>query len=276
MNPLAHIPRATAKLTALSDATAEAGSAANATSRRISELSKALATAPASEAANIEHELARMRGRLADQQAKFQARAFLDTRLRNFVQTLPAEISVEAAKPIKAKLAKGTTLNEGVAALRERIKALNSERMLVQQAPLPTADVKKMASDYIAGLQKRGAPRITVNGEEFSIAFEATVPGAHVAKPDVAAIFAWFSGRQLVERLHDAIDAMPRPPKAMTAKAKSERLLQIGAGLAVLENEEEALIEMSEVEGPAIMRRPDADPAAVLGIILRRKATAAA
>jgi hypothetical protein len=48
--------------------------------------------------------------------------------------------------------------------------------------------------------------------------------------------------------------------------------------LAALEYEEEAMIAESEIEGPALARRPDASPPAILGVIVsqRKAATSAA
>jgi hypothetical protein len=53
----------------------------------------------------------------------------------------------------------------------------------------------------------------------------------------------------------------------------------IAINLSALEYEEEAMIAQSEIEGPVLLaRRPDASPAAILGVIVsqRKAATAAA
>ena len=44
----------------------------------------------------------------------------------------------------------------------------------------------------------------------------------------------------------------------------------IAVNLTALEYEEEAMIAESEIEGPALPRRPDASPAAILGVIVTK------
>jgi hypothetical protein len=271
MNPLASIPSASAKLIALTDATTEAQAVLGATTRRISDLNAALGTASTEGAANIEHELSRLRARMSQQQDAYRSRAFIDTAIKNWLQTLPADASLEAAKPIKAKLDKGIIRSAAVQTLREKIAGLVSERQRVRSAGMPVADVKKMAAEYVTRLQARGAPHITVTENRFEIAFDAKVENAYVSKPDLPAILGWLAGPQLLERLHAAIDKQPAPSRTMSAKAKSDRLAQIAAEIAVLEREEEVLIEQSEIEGPIIMRRADASPSAILGVRIKQR-----
>lgn len=62
---------------------------------------------------------------------------------------------------------------------------------------------------------------------------------------------------------------------ALSADAKRDRLREIKAKIVELEREEEALIEKTTDEGFDIMRRHDASPAIILGIVVNKKARVA-
>jgi hypothetical protein len=92
------------------------------------------------------------------------------------------------------------------------------------------------------------------------------------------AALAWLDPKAFAQRLMDELDAAPKPALALSNKAKADKLAMIAVNLAALGHEEEALIAQSEIEGPALARRPDASPPAILGVIVseRKAATAAA
>jgi hypothetical protein len=267
------------KFRALSDSEIEAQALVSATMRSISELSKALDLNPnGDDAANIEHELTRLRGKLGEQQTRHHVRSNLNAQIRFWLSAIPPNASLEAAKPVKAKLKAGENLASGVDRLREEIGALRNERRKVEQAGLPIADAKAAAQAYVDGLTARGRPRIVAEHEKFTVTFEAMVEGAYTPTPDLAAALAWLDPKAFAQRLMHELDAAPKPALALSKKAKADKLAMIAAKLAALEYEEEAMIAESEVEGPALARRPDASPAAILGVIvsLRKAATSAA
>jgi hypothetical protein len=102
--------------------------------------------------------------------------------------------------------------------------------------------------------------------------------GLYTPMPDLAAALAWLDPKAFAQRLMDELDAAPKPALALSNKAKADKLAMIAVNLAALGHEEEALIAQSEIEGPALARRPDASPPAILGVIVseRKAATAAA
>jgi hypothetical protein len=267
------------KLRALEDAENEAQALVSVTTRRISELSKALDLNPnGDDAANIEHELTRLRGKLSEQQTRHHARSNLNAQIRYWLSTLPANASLEAAKPVKAKLKAGENLASGVARLRNQIAALCNERRKVQQAGLPIADAKAAAQAYVDGVAARGRPKIVAEHEKFTVTFEALVEGAYTPMPDLAAALAWLHPKVFAQRLMDELEAAPKPALALSKKRKADKLAMIAVNLAALEYEEEAMVAQSELEGPALARRPDVSPAAILGVIVsqRKAATSAA
>jgi hypothetical protein len=84
----------------------------------------------------------------------------------------------------------------------------------------------------------------------------------------------------LLTRLEAEIDAQCKPKEpAMSAAEQSKRAAELAEQLLELERQEETLIDAALAEGVDIMRRADADPAAVLGVSIvaaKQKALAAA
>jgi hypothetical protein len=225
--------------------------------------------------ANFEFELTRLRAKLGEQQSKHQAIAFINSRIRNWLASLPENVAFTAGKPVKVKLEKGETLTAAVDRLRRRIAAIRQEVARVQSAPPPIAEVKKRASEYIKALQARGKPQITANAERFEVVF--VNPQAYSSMPDLSAILAWLDPAALEKKLNEEIDNFPKAELALSAKDKSDRLALLSIELFEAERAEEAHIEESEVEGPVLQRRPDGDPTAILGVIVsQRKAASAA
>lgn len=263
------------KWAGLLDAEDEANALVNVSLRRISELQKAIDLNPNGEnVANFEFELTRLRAKLGEQQAKHQSRAFLNSRVRNWLASLPENVTFAACKPIKLRLAKDETLAAAVERQRQRITAIRQEIARVQSAPPPIVEVKQRAREYIDALQARGRPQITSTAERFEIAF--VNPQAFSAMPDLNAILAWLDPAALEKRLTAEIDSWPKPELALSAKDKTDRLALLGMELFQTEREEEACVEQSEVSGPILQRRLEADPAAILGVIVGKAKGASA
>jgi hypothetical protein len=246
----------------------DARDAVGAVARRASELSRALTTAPRSEAANVEHELSRLGARQSDLAARYKQLADLNAIIRDWLARSTG--TLEYRKSTKATLQKGETISAAVSRLRERIRALADERVKVMRAGVPTADLKKQAAEYVAELARRGKPKITFgHAQPLRAIFNATVDNAFTTQWDIGAALAWLDAPAFLQRLVEEIEALPKPELALSAKARAEKLTALEAELLQCEREEEALIEASEEgEGPAISRRLDADPRAVLCVSL--------
>ncbi len=253
------------KLQRLQQSEADARDAASTVSRRLSDTNRALATAPASEYANIEAESARLLSRQADLAAKHRALADINAALTRWLST--ATGTLEYVKPAKAVLQKGETISAAIIRLRERIGVLSAERTKVMQCRVPASDLKASAIQYVDALALRGSPRIIIaDHARIEVKFDGAVTwedqGLAAKMP---AILAWLDPEAFKKRLSESIDKMPEPPLTMTGKAKAERLVVLEAELLQLERVEEALVtSCEEGEGPLVMRRLLADPRAVL------------
>jgi hypothetical protein len=268
--------QARAKWAGLLDAEDEAAALVSASVRRIGELQKAIDMNPNGDnVANHEYELTRLRAKQGEQQSRHQARAFLNASIKTFLQGLPADAALEPCKPIKPKLEKGETPAIAVDRLRQRIAVIRQELTRTQQAPPPIAEVKAKALEYVKALQARGRPRIISTADKFEVSF--LDPQSYSTTPDMNAILAWLDPIALAKKLDEEIDNWPKPELALSAKAKRDRLAMLSMELFEVEREEEAHISKSEIEGPAVPRRPNSDPRAILCVIVgRRKATTAA
>jgi hypothetical protein len=269
MQQLPH--RARAKLEALAEEESAAQDNARTITARLSALSRALATAPTEEAANVEHEMSRLRGRLGDASAKHHALADLNARLDHWLATI-GNVQLDDCRPVKVNLA-GKTLREAASRIRARIAALQSERQKVEHCGLPLADLKEQAAAYVAGLRERGKPRILYgHARPFAVSFEMMTPGAFTPTLDFAAALAWADPTSFLQRLIEDLESQPKASLSLSAKQRAERLTTLEAELMVLEREDEAIVCEAEATGPAISRRIDADPRAVLGLITNKGA----
>lgn len=142
---------------------------------------------------------------------------------------------------------------------------------------MPIEEVKEQAAAYVAASAERGRPKLYYgHGRAFSASFNALVEGMHAPRLDLSAALAWLDADATLRRLIEEIEAQPKPALALTAQVKAEKLAALDAALLTAEFEDEACIEASEEEGPVISRRADADPRAVLGLVINRSMPAAA
>jgi hypothetical protein len=80
----------------------------------------------------------------------------------------------------------------------------------------------------------------------------------------------------ITQSLEAEIDAQCEPKQpAMSAAEQSKRAAELAANLLELERQEETLIDIAASEGLDVMRRENASPGAVLGIVVAVKQRAA-
>jgi hypothetical protein len=262
--------KAKIKWQGLIDAETGAQDSLRAIAHRVSTLSASLATAPASEAGSIEHELSRQRAKQSAAQDQHYYLANQNARVRHFLLEKVGKAQLEDVKTRPAKLEKGETLKQAATRIRARIAALKVEHQKITNAALPVADQKKAAAIEVARLAEKGKPKLSIGHDHFSVALDAMVASSHAPVVDLAAILAWVDPAALLARLSAQIDEQPKPSLALSAKVRAERLEAISIELLVLEHEDEQLVEASEIEGPVLARRNDCDIRALLAISVNR------
>jgi hypothetical protein len=127
-NAMTELPiKAKIKWQGLIDAETSAQDNLRAIAHRVSSLSASLATAPASEAGSIEHELSRQRAKMDQAQRQHHYLANQNTRVRRFLIEVVGKAQLEDVKTRPPKIEKGETLTQAATRIRSRISALKAE-----------------------------------------------------------------------------------------------------------------------------------------------------
>ena len=138
----------------------------------------------------------------------------------------------------------------------------------MQAAPLPAAELKQKAKQFVAELKAAGTPELFVQDGKFEVRFgpgaTATV-GTLAPGPLCVAVWA-FGSTDILERLNQAIDQISGNGLPELERPLREQSLR--DEVARLEFEEEALISAADDAGHDIARRPEASPFAVLNVAL--------
>jgi hypothetical protein len=262
------------KLANIAGAADDARDASASASRRIADIQKALAYSetPVKDAPNLEHEMTRLRAVREQQSQRQRAWSSLHA---NIAQWLAGQRGQFEPVEYKTKPLPGETIHEAVARFRREIEQTKAVLANVERAPLPKADLKKLAERHVQAMAARGRPNVTVERGELSITF--TDGKAFGVSPERAiAHLAWLHPDAMLARFTEAIDAMSESPHAMPESERLQRLAEGRASLEQLERSEESLIVLAAAEGVEVMRRPTADPLAVLGIGPKRQRAKAA
>jgi hypothetical protein len=161
-----------------------------------------------------------------------------------------------------------TSLPAAVASTREQIADLQREIAKVRALPLKTASKRESARSYLERLAQVYAPKIVFDGRGNAKAMwrEDMV----VSKDEILSLIAWALGpngpAELVEAF--AIDEEPEPEDAISPQEREQQLSKFQNTLLTLERQENSLISCAADDGFEIVRRPDANPLAVLNLVI--------
>lgn len=218
---------------------------------------------------------------LADAEAEFAAlndryngllarRSPIATRCREWLaQQRGALVMIE---PVEIETAAGADLVALVEEARQERLRLLADRRAVRDAPITGAEAKAALTAQVDRLAERGRPDILGVAEQGGQLGFRMLPGDFTGIPDSISLIAWACRDQLLAKLSAELDDVIDDAAALGAEERAERLAEIAAQLADAERREEGLIELAGVRGITIPRRPDADPAAVLGVVVAEAA----
>lgn len=194
---------------------------------------------------------------------------------QRFLNTTPKGRELRDIPILDAKYNDVSDLKEGIEEMRVKIKALQNERRKINAAPLPLADLKEQARQYVDGLAEEGRPTMMGVHPVFP------VPRAEYKNDQQTEQFlrtqAWLDKERLLGALvRELEDTATDGPDAMSEADKSARLAELEAELFELERDEEAFVCEALERGLDIERRVHADPRAVMSVeVVRRKRKAA-
>jgi hypothetical protein len=166
---------------------------------------------------------------------------------------------------------------EAVDRCRQRIAELDDALRRVSSAPWHAAQAKHRARAEIEKLAARGQPSIlpliqtpdrAVGWRERPI-YDMMIAGRSVAiegDPAAQPLLFWLHKDAIVAKLEAAIDEAADDDRALTVDERTKQLERIARDKLAAEREEEHAVEQANLAGAHVLRRPDADPRAVLGL----------
>jgi hypothetical protein len=197
----------------------------------------------------------------------------LCSRIRQFLNSLPANVTFEPADPVNAMPRKGETLAQAIERLRSEIADTHNHLDVVKGAPLPVADIKALCRARVKAMAAR--PRVWVGARgEFAMSFvDAQRIDTLASLDDIAAMLAFADPESFSKRLEDEIDRQlgDQTLATMPKGERERRTAELAEQLLELERQEEALIDSAQAQGQDIPRRENADPRAVLQITVAAK-----
>jgi hypothetical protein len=214
----------------------------------------------------------RLKADVADLNARYERlaamRSPIPERCLEFLRSAGAGARFEMA-PVPKVTIKGA-LPAAIDAVREERTQLLADLRAVRDAPVTSTAAKAAMTAQIDQLAARGAPQLHHTAEKaLSVGFSA-IPSTGAF--NALAFACWLHRDAIVARLEAELEALADDDIALTDTERAKREAAILAKIEEVERREERLIEMSEEQGAPVRRRDDANPAAVLGVVVVRAA----
>jgi hypothetical protein len=278
MNPIERLPLAARRrLAALEDEANDADARARANYRaidaaerqlgpleniRASDPSRALEAQVEIDALNADIERLKAQTRARNHAAGIKRQIVV--RVRNWLMTLPPHVKLEmVATPKPSRTVTGA---QAIEPLREQIERLQEELFTISRAPLPADDLKAKARALVEDFAREGRPLIATDpNHPFSIKWRRREASSPSGTPDdFMKLVAWMQGDLVIKRLENEIDAVVGQAgvSPLSEAERAKRTKELEAEILQAERLEEALI----ANAPDVLRRPDADSRALLGV----------
>ena len=228
----------------------------------------------------IAREIARVNERREADDASYRHLSRLVTALRNWILQLPASAEISDAPAPKAEILNSDTVDQGVIKCREELAKQKHRRALIARAVPPLDDLYAEVASHVGALARRGRPSVTiVNGQLVVRPSNAEQVGGNIGSPrnheSTLALAAWLHSDVVMERLREQVEEthaadVRRGIPVLTTADRDEKLALLDAEMLGIERLEEFYITVGAQYGLVIERRDDADPQAVLGVLVRR------
>ena len=205
------------------------------------------------------------------------------SRLLNSLETYLGEGLAAVADAIKIYKGpapspqKRETPTDAVERCRRRLRELDADRHKVASAPWHSAQAKERARAEIDALAARGKPDVMslVESQAELIYWrerpfsDVIIAGRLVSAsgdPSALPLLFWLHRDAIVAKIEAQINEVADDANALTAEQRTEQIGEIERDRLAVQREEEYWIGKAIDVGMTILRRPDADPRAVLGL----------
>jgi hypothetical protein len=220
-----------------------------------------------------------MRARLADEVTKhkfrFQQLSLLVNKVNQWIMQLRGSPVLEPAVISSVELKNNETLPAAIERVRAEIAAINERLAVVRRAPLPSQTMLEIADQFVERLGRQAKPTLVFDmKDQMSLRWRDSVVGG---VEDLVAFACWMAPDAMKNTLKAEIAQMPTAMNAMPALDRQQLVEKLEDALFSHELVEEALVARAHSDGLVdLLRRPDADPRAVLGIAVAKAAQASA
>lgn len=191
--------------------------------------------------------------------------------LERYLAGLPVGAVIAPFAGAAPELRKGETAIVAVERCRRRVRELDADLHRIETAPIPSAEAKALKNAELDNRISRGRPRCSPlidHGEPVewpSVALRSSGRDT-VSAIDPVDILAWLFADQLRAKLDAEIDAVADDAAALSTEQRDQQRRQALRDKLTTERDEEAFVRMAIAGGALVMRRPEADPRAVLGL----------
>ena len=175
------------------------------------------------------------------------------------------EVSTQSAPTLR----RGDNPAAALDRLRADIDTTTRELMTLQFAAPTRAEIEAKVHAYVASCRRAGSPIIVASHERFAVNWFGSSPGLPqptIGPPQVAAMLAWYDPDAFTARLIATLADMPTTGEGISAADRTTRTAELTAQIEQLEHREEFLIQDAARHGHELLRRPHANPMAILGI----------
>lgn len=218
----------------------------------------------------VNREIERLSGELERRSVRWRGLASLVHKLTLHIAKLPDDLEIAVAKPIENTA--GPSSFEMIEAARDTVATLKADIHETMSQTITRAQAKLQMRKQLRDVAENGRPDLDLliaNGGQ--IAWPRTRTSTFrgvdvVALDDAVALLVWANESAIVKALDKEIDSLLAEDSGLSDADRAARLTTLYADLLKNERMEESLIEAAELLGMDVMRRPDADPRAVLGL----------
>ena len=166
---------------------------------------------------------------------------------------------------------------DAVERCRRRLRELDADRHRVASAPWHSSEAKRRARAEIDAFAERGQPSVLplIESCDGSIywaerPFTDVVIGGRlvsaVGDPQALPLLFWLHRDAIFAKIEQQIDAVADDANSLTERERAEQIGEIDRDRLAVQREEEHWIGAAVDAGMTMLRRPDADPRAVLGL----------